>query len=143
MDHVEIRYGGNGSNGMIRVAGSNLTLTNSIVRNSSSYGVFVSEGTADLESDLIVGSSWAGIRAESNSVVDAVNNTIDGNQRGVDVDNSTVQSHQQSDYVQHLDRRPRRGVVEGLAGLQRRLQSERDELRRRHQSHAESTAICR
>jgi len=90
MDHVELRYGGNGSDGMIRVAGSSLTLTNSIVRNSSSYGVLVSGGTADLQSDLIVANSWAGVRAESKSVVDVVNNTIDGNQRGVDVDNSTA-----------------------------------------------------
>jgi len=60
---------------------------NSVIRHATADGIFAtSNATVDLASNLIVQNAGAGIRGESGSTVSAINNTIDGNARGVDID---------------------------------------------------------
>lgn len=83
MDYTEVRFGGFDGAGLdygaIAVAGS-LTLSHSIVRESEHIGVLVEpNGVATLRNNLIVNNGVAGVQAQANATLIAVNNTIDGN----------------------------------------------------------------
>ncbi len=89
MDNVDVRFGGDEGVGQVFVNDSELTLTNSVVRDSVTHGLLVrTTGTVQATNNLIIRNNDTGIRAESDSAVTAVNNTIDGNFRGVAADGS-------------------------------------------------------
>ncbi len=87
IDHTHIAYGGDA---MLNVLSNGLTLTNSIVRESSGDAVEVSGGLATLESNLIFDNSDDGITALAGGTVIAINNTIDSNFRGVNADGAAT-----------------------------------------------------
>ncbi len=87
IDHAHIAYG---ADAMLNVLSNGLTLTNSIVRESSGDAVEVNGGLATLESNLIFDNSDDGITALAGGTVTAINNTIDGNFRGVTADGAAT-----------------------------------------------------
>jgi hypothetical protein len=87
LDHVEVRFGGDESLGELLVDGSELTLTNSVLRDSSTHGLLVrTGGVVQSSNNLIIRNNDTGIRVESGSTLTAVNHTIDGNFRGAAAD---------------------------------------------------------
>jgi hypothetical protein len=87
LDFVEVRFGGANARAAVVVNGSSLSLTDSVIRDSVTHAL-LAQNSADVQvvNDLIVRNSDAGIRAESLASVTAINNTIDGNFRGLAVD---------------------------------------------------------
>jgi hypothetical protein len=93
LDHVEVRYGRDSSSnlGMINVAGSALTISNSVVGNSSHAGIVALTGSmVTVTSSLILNDSGSGLQAEAGSTLIAINDTIDGNFRAVILDSPTA-----------------------------------------------------
>jgi hypothetical protein len=91
LDHVEVRFGGASSPGSVVATGAPLTVTNSLVRESSTHGIVArSNAAATVTNTVITKLSDTGIRVESGATVTATNNTIDGNFRGVGVDSATA-----------------------------------------------------
>jgi len=87
LDHVEVRFGGDEGVGAVAVTDSELTLTNSVLRDSSSHGLLArTGGVVQASNNLLFNNNDTGIRAESAATVTAVNNTIDGNFRGAAAD---------------------------------------------------------
>jgi hypothetical protein len=90
LDHVEFRHGGGGGPGMVVVGGAALTLSNSVLRNSASHGVFIVGATTQVSGNTLARNTDAGIRAEVGSVVTAVNNVLDYNRTGISVAGANV-----------------------------------------------------
>ncbi len=95
LDHVELRYGhdaADGTFGMVNVAGSSLTVSNSIIRNSGHVGIMALAGsTLTLTNSLIVNNtSGVGVQAQAGANLIAFNDTIDGNTTGVLLDSPTA-----------------------------------------------------
>ncbi|MBI1375170.1 MAG: hypothetical protein GC159_20820 [Phycisphaera sp.] len=82
IDHAHVSYGLDAS---INVFGD-LTLTNSVVRESGYDGVEVNGGAAMLAGNLIVNNYNSGVTAYGGAVLTAINNTVDGNTYGVNTD---------------------------------------------------------
>jgi len=91
MDYCKVRYGGYARIGEILVEGGRLTLTSSLVSNSRSRGVALSNnGSATIADAIIVNNGSDGIGVFSASTVTVYNSTIDGNRAGVWIDSSTA-----------------------------------------------------
>jgi hypothetical protein len=94
LDHTQIRYGADtvdGKYGMINVTGSNLTISNSIITRAAHVGIDVfAGGNLTLTNSLVVNNTGFGIQAEASSTLIAINDTIDGNLRGITLDSPTV-----------------------------------------------------
>ncbi len=92
LNHADLRFGGGGRAASVVADGGSLTVTKSIVRNSSSHAIVAQiNATANLSNNVIVRNSDTAIRAESGSIVTVVNNTLDGNFRGVAADGAATQ----------------------------------------------------
>jgi hypothetical protein len=93
LDHVEDRYGRDSTSnlGMINVAGSTLTISNSVIGHSSHAGIAALAGsTVTVTDSLILDDSGSGLQGEAGSTLIAINDTIDGNLRGVILDSPTA-----------------------------------------------------
>lgn len=96
LDHVELRYGNDGDfgarPGMLNVAGSALTVSNSVFTRSAHLGIGArSAATLTLINNLIVNNlTGAGVQAAATSQLIATNNTIDGNGFGIILDSPTA-----------------------------------------------------
>jgi parallel beta helix pectate lyase-like protein/caspase domain-containing protein/pre-peptidase/CARDB protein len=86
MDYVDVRYGGRGYPASVYANGGELALTNGVIRDSRTNGL---QANGDIQLELancsIVNNVYAGVRVESGAVLDARNNTIDRNERGISV----------------------------------------------------------
>ena len=90
LDHVDVRYAGSSTAGILSV-GAPLTLTNSIVRESYRHAVLATTSAPlTLSNNIIVNNGDNGIRATTASTVTAKNNTIVGNYIGVSTDAASV-----------------------------------------------------
>ena len=89
INHVVLRYGGNGGQ-EIFVNGGAMTLTKSVLTNSSSKGIYSQTSTGvQVVNNLIYSNAADGIQLGSGSL-SAFNNTIDSNNRGVEADGGTL-----------------------------------------------------
>jgi len=83
MDYVDIRYGGYGSSGQLTINGGGLTLTNSTIQYSSSYGVRIEGSDPVMTDNNYHDNNWAAASMDlsSNPAISGVtvsNNGING-----------------------------------------------------------------
>jgi hypothetical protein len=91
LNYVEMRFGGGGRNATLIADGASLTLSNSVVRNSSSNAIVARKSSdVNLSSNSIAQNSDTGIRAELDGRVTASSNTIEKNFRGILVNSANA-----------------------------------------------------
>jgi len=87
LEHVQLRYGGGWSSGVLYVNGGELTLTNSAIRNSVSAGLRIQNGTPTLTGNAFTNNSGAAISMDMISNPTIVGGTLTNNAvNGVNVD---------------------------------------------------------
>jgi hypothetical protein len=91
MDYVDVRYGGSSYPANVYVNGGELTIRNCRVSDSSAGGVLaVNDAEVRVENSLVLQNGQAGILAASGTTMTAVNNTIDSNDTGFDIDSAAA-----------------------------------------------------
>ena len=89
MEHVNLRWGGYAFPGQVTMEGGDLTMVNCEIRRSYSDGLWAGNSSrVTVASSLLHHNTYgdrAGIGVESGALVTAINNTIDGNYRGIEV----------------------------------------------------------
>jgi len=91
LDHVEVRYGGGGTDALVLVDGSSVQIRNSLVTQSGTSGIGGRNSAGlDLENAVVSENSNTGIFAVSGSVATLFNCTVDHNTTGVHTNAATA-----------------------------------------------------
>jgi hypothetical protein len=87
-DHVQVRYGGAGDRGQIRIDRADLDLTNCDVRDGSGDGLYINDNLTRIQGCVIEDNAGTGIYVRGNAGDEQarlIGNRISGNQDGVRV----------------------------------------------------------